>query len=183
MEREYYDKCRLTKVCELPTDLINNWLTEELTNLYWDFAQKIELEQLKHEAKRLKETIKSPQYSGWDCGDVHAALQTMLSSGTNYRKLSFFTINSALSGALKQRQQDNRIDGNKSEPVEIDRILCQRDGAYHGSYIVWWMQHNIDPKQVDVHMYNLAVKGDSLNSLTDKYKNTRVPGFITKAYS
>ena len=177
-----YDKYRLTAVRELPIHDLQVWLIEELENLYRDFSQKIEMPQLKYEAKRLKEMVSSPQYNKWDCGNIHAALQTMIESGS-YRKVSVFSIKTALASALKITQQENRIAANKGEFVNVDRIQAAKDAAYYAPYMKWWMKYNVDPKQVDAHMFNKAKKNGELQAFTDKWRDTRNPGFLTKELS
>jgi len=76
------------------TDM-QNWLSEELNTLAMDFGQKLEIDQAKHIAVRLHETLLSQKFKNWEAGKIHAIFQMGITG--QYGKVSRVTYQALVS--------------------------------------------------------------------------------------
>lgn len=177
MKREYLDLYRMSRVCDIPVEMLNSLLFEEIQNLYMDFGQSITETQVKYEANRLKEIVLSGKYRTWMAGDVHTALQSMVDGRAgDYRKVTIQSIQKALRHAYEIRCELNRTTNDLPDTTVSSR--SQAEANRWLPYIKWWLNFNVDPDQVSVDDYARAVENGSLSDLTDMWRNSRTPGPI-----
>lgn len=173
---ELYDKYAFVEVRNILQNELKNLLADELESLYRDFSQSFDQTQVNHEIWRLLKELKE-NYKTWQFADVHTAFQYMLDKSVNsYRKVTVQSLFFCLKHTrdLKQRQA-SKTGGEyvKNESTPEQRAEFAKAGAYYGPYIRWWMQYNVDPKQVSVHMYNEAKENNQLQTLTDMWRDSR----------
>ena len=175
MKREYFDIYRDSIVKQLAKVNCENWLLEEITNLYCDFGQRTDNDQLRYEANRLKEIVISPKYRNWTVSEVHFALQGMLSGTVDYKKVTIKSVQSALDYAFRLRQDQNRRK-NDNEISDSFSDKSSKEADYWLPYIRWWMDNEIDSEQVSVEEYNNAKQNGMLNDLTTMWKGSKQHG-------
>lgn len=91
---------RINEIADLKMNQISqrdlqNWLGEELNSLALDFGQKLEIEQARHIAMRLHETLLGPKFRNWEAGRIHAIFQSGLTG--QYGKASRVTYQTLVS--------------------------------------------------------------------------------------
>lgn len=173
---ELIDKYQFEEIRFIDNDVLLDLVADELQCLYLDFSQKIDTTQIPHETKRVVRELQK-NFKTWHFGDVHTAFQLMLDRSIySYSKVTVRGLFNCLNTARElKRKRESRTGGEfqKVEYASEDRKKFAQAGAYWGPYLRWWLQYNVDPKQVDVAMYNEAKENNQLQALTNKWKNTR----------
>lgn len=70
-----YERISEFRLSQLSQKEIQEWLNEEITSIALDFGQKLDLDQLRHIAIRLYETLITPKFRNWEPGKIHAVFQ------------------------------------------------------------------------------------------------------------
>jgi hypothetical protein len=139
----------------LDSERFNLWLTDEILQLGDDFGQRLDDEQGKHIARRMKEIL-SDKFRTWDAGTVHAIFQTGLSG--SYGKVSKVTVHTLTGWLYSARQQ--MIQDNVTRPHNEDNTEYKSREHYSWTadqcipFIRWCMKNDIDVSHVDSVQYD-----------------------------
>lgn len=140
----------------LDSERFNLWLTDEILQLGDDFGQRLDDEQGKHIARRMKEIL-SDKFRTWDAGTVHAIFQTGLSG--SYGKVSKVTVHTLTGWLYSARQQ--MIQDNVTRPHNDEDTTAYKSREYYNRtadkclpFIRWCIENDIDASRIESAQYD-----------------------------
>ena len=119
-----HEQFRSTKLKDVSRADIHTFIEEEVFDLWNDFGQRLDNEQIEHICRRLYDVL-STKYLSWHIGTIHAVFQTGLNGGYGIsHKITVKTLFSWLGSAQKQlinmKSMEAEDDSNRKSRVDFD---------------------------------------------------------------
>lgn len=174
-----HEQFRATKISDISKIDIQTFIEEEIFDLWNDFGQKLDKEQISHICKRLFDVL-STKYRSWHVGTIHAVFQTGLNGGYGpAHKITVKTLFQWLGAAQKQlsnikaSQAEAESERNRNQTIVID--------SPETDFLIWATKERIcltflDPKHDPMKTKRVSAK---ITEMADEYQEAKEMDLLT----
>lgn len=168
-----HEQFRATKISDVSKTDVHTFIEEEIFDLWNDFGQKLDNEQITHICTRLYEVL-STKYRSWHVGTIHAVFQSGLNGGYGTaHKITVKTLFQWLGAAQKQlanvksMQAEAESERNRNRTIDIDSPETE--------FLIWATKNRIcltfvDPKHDPLKTKRVSPK---IAAMVEEYQQAK----------
>ena len=142
------EEIKTYKVKDLDFDRMKRWLSDEIFSLADDFGQKLDIEQAKHIANRLKYTLtaENSKFRNWGVWDVHTTFQKGLTGA--FGKSSKVTFQILVNWLWSEERARRGENVNTQDPFDKESMRQtdedKRRSKRYLPFLKWCLLYNVD---------------------------------------